>query len=62
MLRALLRQELAGHSAMLGFAAQSYDAAEFPALVEKYDKLAWRILSKPGGATMKPDEYYTLYG
>lgn len=43
-------------------AAQSYDVAEFQALTEKYDKLNWRILSKPGGATMKPDEYYTLYG
>lgn len=81
---------------------QSYDAGEFEALLEKYDKLNWRIVrsvqsavrqrggprrqtwrpppplreacpatsiglpfapcSKPGGATVKPDEYYTLYG
>ena len=41
---------------------QKYDAGEFGALVEKYEKLNWRIISKPGGATVKPDEYYTLYG
>lgn len=35
-------------------------AAEYPALVAKYPTLKWRIISKPGGATMKPDEYYTL--
>ena len=42
--------------------AQVYDMAEFPALAEKYEKLNWRIISKPGGATVKPDEFYTLYG
>jgi hypothetical protein len=41
---------------------QVYDAIEFPALVEKYATLNWRIISKPGGATVKPDEFYTLYG
>lgn len=30
--------------------------------MEKYEKLNWRIISKPGGATVKPDEFYTLYG
>jgi acyl-CoA-binding protein len=39
---------------------QSYDAAEFPALAAKYEKLAWRIISKPGGATVKPEEFYAL--
>lgn len=81
-------------------AKESYDAAEFEALVEKYEKLNWRIIrcggggretagvcstggrgrlamaaaaaphrslptstySKPGGATVKPDDFYTLYG
>eukprot|EP00887_Chlorella_sp_A99_P003642 scaffold7.g3642.t1 len=42
--------------------AASYDAGEFAALVEKYEKLNWRIISKPGGATVKPDDFYTLYG
>lgn len=41
---------------------QSYDASEFTMLVEKYEKLSWRIISKPGGATVKPDEFYILYG
>ena len=41
---------------------QSYDVAEFPDLVAKYDKLNWRIISKPGGATVKPDDFYSLYG
>lgn len=39
-----------------------YDSAEFPDLVTKYEKLNWRIVSKPGGATMKPDHFYQLYG
>ncbi|KAL6784140.1 hypothetical protein ACKKBG_A04950 [Auxenochlorella protothecoides x Auxenochlorella symbiontica] len=43
-------------------AKESYDASEFGSLVEKYEKLNWRIISKPGGATVKPDEFYTLYG
>jgi len=38
------------------------DAAEYPDLVAKYAKLNWRIISKPGGATVKPDHFYQLYG
>eukprot|EP00889_Picochlorum_renovo_P003665 jgi/Picre1/30695/NNA_006056.t1 len=30
-------------------------------LADTYEKLNWRIISKPGGATVKPPEYYTLY-
>lgn len=41
---------------------QSYDIAEFDALAAKYEQLKWRMLSKPGGATVKPDSFYTLYG
>lgn len=40
----------------------SYDIAEFETLAPKYEKLNWRIISKPGGATVKPDEFYSLYG
>ena len=29
--------------------------------MEKYEKLNWRIISKPGGATVKPDDFYLLY-
>jgi acyl-CoA-binding protein len=43
-------------------AKESYDAKEFDQLVGKYEKLNWRIISKPGGATVKPDDFYTLYG
>jgi acyl-CoA-binding protein len=38
----------------------SYDAGEFETLAAKYDALAWRAISKPGGATVKPDDYYAL--
>lgn len=41
---------------------QSYDAGEYDVLVAKYEKLNWRIISKPGGATVKPDDFYVLYG
>jgi len=41
---------------------QSYDIGEFEKLAEKYEKLNWRIISKPGGATVKPDDFYMLYG
>ena len=41
---------------------QSYDKAEFEALTAKYEKLNWRMISKPGGATVKPDDFYQLYG
>ncbi|KAK9863274.1 hypothetical protein WJX84_001796 [Apatococcus fuscideae] len=41
---------------------ESYDDKEYEQLAEKYQKLNWRIISKPGGATVKPDEFYSLYG
>lgn len=41
---------------------QSYNATEGEALGGKYEKLNWRIISKPGGATVKPDAFYSLYG
>ena len=36
--------------------------AEFAALAAKYEALNWRMISKPGGATVKPDDFYNLYG
>lgn len=36
----------------------SYDSAEFETLVKQYEGLKWRMISKPGGATVKPDDFY----
>ena len=33
---------------------------EYDALAGKVETLAWRAISKPGGATVKPDDYYAL--
>ena len=35
----------------------SYDAAEFAGLCTRYDSLKWRLIQKPGGAAVRPDEY-----
>jgi len=43
------------------WAKDSYDVNEFEGLSEKYEGLNWRIISKPGGATVKPPEFYALY-
>lgn len=56
----------AGASAASGKAAaersphakSSYDAVEFESLVTVYESLKWRMISKPGGATVKPDDFY----
>lgn len=40
----------------------SYDVAEFDSLVQQYDALKWRLVQKPGGAAVRADEYYQLYG
>lgn len=36
----------------------SYDAVEFDTLADVYEGLKWRMISKPGGATVKPDDFY----
>jgi hypothetical protein len=46
----------------LSLRPQAYDVSEFEKLAEKYETLSWRIVSKPGGATVKPDAFYMLYG
>lgn len=38
---------------------ESY-AGEYDVLKDKYTTLKWRIVSKPGGATMRPDEFYDM--
>ncbi|KAG2452657.1 hypothetical protein HYH02_002890 [Chlamydomonas schloesseri] len=43
-------------------AKSEYSAADFEALTGQYEKLNWRMVSKPGGATVKPDDFYRLYG
>ncbi|KAF6263193.1 hypothetical protein COO60DRAFT_1470403 [Scenedesmus sp. NREL 46B-D3] len=40
----------------------SYDAVEFDTLADAFQGLKWRMISKPGGATVKPDDFYRLYG
>ncbi|GBF90731.1 hypothetical protein Rsub_03032 [Raphidocelis subcapitata] len=42
-------------------AKESYDAAEFGPLAAAYEGLKWRMIQKPGGATVKPDDFYRLY-
>ena len=38
------------------------DAGQFEKLCDEYEKMKWRIIKMPGGATRKADSYYTLYG
>ncbi|PNW74624.1 hypothetical protein CHLRE_12g489800v5 [Chlamydomonas reinhardtii] len=42
-------------------AKPEYSAADFETLTGQYEKLNWRMVSKPGGATVKPDDFYRLY-
>ena len=63
---ARLKQELANgpsdFSTRSPHAKPEYSSAEFGDLQPKFDKLSWRMISKPGGATVKPDDFYRLYG
>ncbi len=43
-------------------AKDTYNIAEFDTLAQQYDSLKWRLVQKPGGAAVRPDEYYQLYG
>jgi hypothetical protein len=40
----------------------SYDAVEFDTLADVFEGLKWRMISKPGGATVKPDDFYRCGG
>jgi hypothetical protein len=53
-----LAKEAAASGAASGAPAREYDPAEFGPLVERYEKLNWRMVSKPGGTTVKPDDFY----
>lgn len=52
-----LSKEAAASGAANG-PAREYDPSEFSPLVERYEKLNWRMVSKPGGTTVKPDDFY----
>ena len=45
-----------------GGAAREYDVSQFDSLAERYEKLNWRMVSKPGGATVRPDDFYRCAG
>eukprot|EP00775_Hariotina_reticulata_P002802 gene2802-3095_t len=51
-----------GAAAISPHAKSSYDANEFESLAQQYEGLKWRMISKPGGAAVKPDEFYKLHG
>jgi hypothetical protein len=38
------------------------DVAKYDELSTTYEALKWRIISRPGGATMKPLNFYKLQG
>ena len=38
------------------------DVSEYDALVSSWEDKKWRMLPKPGGAVVKPDDWYALHG
>jgi hypothetical protein len=38
------------------------EISRYDELAGSFEALAWRILPKPGGATMKPADWYSLSG
>lgn len=38
------------------------DVSKYPELSNSYKTLKWRVISRPGGATMKPTDFYRLEG
>jgi len=36
--------------------------SEFPTLAAEWTEKKWRMLPKPGGAVMKPEDWYVLWG
>jgi acyl-CoA-binding protein len=64
--RALLMQieadKKAGSNAIRSpFAKDTYSVDEFDLLAGSYEVLSWRMISRAGGATVKPEDFYRLY-
>jgi hypothetical protein len=57
-LRRLAKEAAAAGGGAVGAPAREYDAAQFEELAARYEKLNWRMVSKPGGATVRPDDFY----
>jgi hypothetical protein len=38
------------------------DVSKYPELSNSYKNLKWRVISRPGGATMKPTDFYRMEG
>ena len=53
--------KLGSNSVRSPFAKDSYTIDEFDALVNSYEGLSWRMVSRSGGATVKNEDYYRLY-
>lgn len=56
----------AGSAAAVAATAQAakeaaVDVTQYDALVAAYETLKWRIIPRPGGATLKPEDYYPLW-
>ncbi len=63
--RATASQATAASTSAAAASATTYpvpDVAEYEKLVAGWESLKWRIIPRPGGATMKPDDYYSIYG
>lgn len=43
------------------FAKGTYSVDEFDLLAGSYEGLSWRMISRAGGATVKPDDFYRMY-
>ena len=42
-------------------ACASEPLERYPELLAKWESLAWRLVKKPGGAHVKPEDFYRLH-